>query len=164
MWSPVHGSSLISCYTKWLPFYLGLSYMWLFYLCNTVTIKTLRRAFLGRIRFSLWTHWEWMHWERAPCCDAARNNGTGANTRLFSAWRHAAFPPCRSEVLPCAPLPAPDSSQPANRLPFLNIDGCIVEQGGHCPVTGENRSKSLAGEGAAYARTGRAAVVRFTTW
>ena len=95
---------------------------------------------------------------------AARNNGTGANTRLFSAWLHAAFPPYRSEVLPCAPLPAPDSSQPANRLPFLNIDGCVAEQGGHCPVTGENRSKSLAGEGAAGVRTGRAAVVRFTTW
>ena len=86
------------------------------------------------------------------------------NTRLFSAWRHAAFHYAVENSCHVPPLPAPDSSQPANCLPFLNIDGCIVEQGGHCPVTGENRSKSLAGEGAAYARMGRAAVVRFTTW
>ena len=82
-------------------------------------------------------------------------------------FQHGFMPPFPHAVAKSChvpPLPAPDSSQPANRLPFLNIDGCIVEQGGHCPVTGENRSKSLAGEGAAYARTGRAAVVRFTTW
>ena len=48
VWSPVYGSSLISCYTKWLPFYLGLSYMWLLYLHNTVKIKTLRRGLLGK--------------------------------------------------------------------------------------------------------------------
>lgn len=48
VWSPVYGSSLISCYTKWLPFYLGLSYMWLFCLYNTVTIRTLRRGLLGK--------------------------------------------------------------------------------------------------------------------
>ena len=59
------------------------------------------------------------------------------------------FPHAVAKSCHVPPLPAPDSSQPANRLPFLNIDGCIVEQGGHCPVTGENRSKSLAGEGAA---------------
>ena len=82
-------------------------------------------------------------------------------------FQHGFMPPFPHAVAKSChvpPLPAPDSSQPANRLPFLNIDGCIVEQGGHCPVTGENRSKSLAGEGAAGARTGRAAVVRFTTW
>lgn len=45
---PVYGFSLISCYIKWLPFYWGLSYMWLFYLYNTVKIKTLRRGLLGK--------------------------------------------------------------------------------------------------------------------